>query len=226
MEIKCAIFKCSPTPIPIPNPFPSSSSHFSFGFLDSISSDISRVLTARLMCNAQLELPQQQQQPQRELVDNSISAVAGSRLSWLCQNGVSLSLVSWQAPSSVLVPWIDLPPPHTLPKTPFTPSLYSSLFLYHSLPLSLSFPSPPSTLFIAFNKSNRHSDLDSFSTPVEPQMSTTTSATWDSQSVHLIPRSPRHPPTTASFIWNALCNHYIFLPINVKYPNEYFKVFA
>lgn len=53
-----------------------------FAFRDSISSDISRVLTARLMCIAQLELPQQQQ-PQRELVDNSISAVAGSRLSWL-----------------------------------------------------------------------------------------------------------------------------------------------
>lgn len=103
MEIKCAIFKCSPIPLSIRNPF-LSSSYFSFAFLDSISSDISRVLTARLMCNAQLELPQQQQQPRRELVDNSISAVAGSRLSWLCQNGVSLSLVSWQAPSSVLVP--------------------------------------------------------------------------------------------------------------------------
>lgn len=70
----------------------------------------------------------------------------------------------------------------------FTSTSHSTQDTFHifSLSLSLSHFLSPSLSF-ALHWSNRHSDLDSFSTPVEPQMSITTSATWDSQSVHLIP---------------------------------------
>lgn len=134
---------------------------------DSISSDISRILTARLMCNAQLEKPKQPWPGwQPWLVGNSISAVAGSRLSWLRQNGVALSLSAFYFPN-----WFASLPPSPLPTLTFTP--------FPLLPSAT--PSARSRLTKAIG--NRHSDLDSFSTRVEPQMSRTTSATWDSQSV-------------------------------------------
>lgn len=122
----------------------------------------------------------------------------------------------------------------------FTSTSHSTQDTFHiSLSLFLTFYLPLSpSLSTALNKSNRHSDLDSFSTPVEPQMSITTSATWDSQSVHLIPFPllflllllPRLPPLprlsgTHYAIIIFFCLLTLNIPMNIsKYLHKFAQV--
>lgn len=100
----------------------------------------------------------------------------------------------------------------------FTSTSHSNQDTFHTFSLFLSpslFLSLLPSLFTAFNKSNRHSDLDSFSTPVEPQMSTTTSATWDSQSVHLIPFPLLPPLLRLSGTHYAIIIFFCLLTLNI-----------